>query len=210
MVLPCPPGTYSAKCIAAVAFNAGLKDKKKLEMATAIALAESSGRTGVYNGICCVGLWQINIKAHRQYSMAQMKDPQQNATAMFKISNGGSNWQPWEVYTKRTYLLHMPQAKRGVSQLEKELESQGYSLEDGGGLLPNPLEPLEGVTDMIQFPSKVLAWISNRDNIFRVLKVSSGILMVGIGILVVARPVIEPVVRTVIGKAKSVATRGIA
>lgn len=75
-------------------------------LAMAIAMAESGGVPGallITNREESVGLWQINIKAHPQYTRQQMKDPEQNAMAAYKISKGGTDWRPWSVYKNNTY-----------------------------------------------------------------------------------------------------------
>ena len=80
-----------------------------LDIATAIAMAESGGDTNAVNPGSqfdkefSVGLWQINVLAHPQYSLTQMKDPTQNALAMYSISSGGNNWNPWGTYTNGSY-----------------------------------------------------------------------------------------------------------
>lgn len=94
--------------IATYAQRTGLTSTQ-VAIATAIALAESGGDTNAINPgnatdpEYSVGLWQINIRAHPQYTVAQMKDPVQNAFAMFTISNGGTNWNPWGTYTNGSY-----------------------------------------------------------------------------------------------------------
>jgi hypothetical protein len=76
-------------------------------------MAESGGDTNAINPGHAgdpehsVGLWQININAHPQYTEAQMKDPLQNAQAMAKISSNGTNWNPWGAYTNRSYTAFM-------------------------------------------------------------------------------------------------------
>ncbi|MFJ7153267.1 transglycosylase SLT domain-containing protein [Streptomyces sp. NPDC100445] len=89
----------SAKQIAQVAYNAGWRGEE-LVTATAVALAESSGQYWIVNSIGCVGLWQINVPVHKQYTTAAMKDPAKNAAAAMAIYKGaGNRWTPWEAYT---------------------------------------------------------------------------------------------------------------
>jgi hypothetical protein len=205
----CNPDKYTMVCIAGAAWNAGFKDRPTLERATAVAYAESSGRARVVNSIgCCVGLWQINVKAHTQYTTAQMQDPQANANAAWAISNGGRNWKPWQAFTTGAYLLYMPAAKTAVTTLQK----QGTPIPDKpGGLnpfdpktdspLPDQLEnPLDStassISNLAQFPAKVTAWISDRNNIIRLVKVMTGVVIAVVGIGIVARPVINQTVNT--------------
>lgn len=202
--------TLNSTQIAGLAWNAGFRGGP-LETAVAVALGESSGRTEVVNSIGCVGLWQINTRAWPQYSVAAMKDPQANANAAYAISNGGTDWHPWEVYTKRSYLLFVPQAKAGVTALQHLGADTSPSLFDRlRGVVRAPIDTAagvvdaaqgaaEGVTQFAQFPAKVLAWISDRNNMIRVSKVVVGTGLVVAGMVVVSRPI------TVAAKALKVA-----
>lgn len=96
---------------------AGFPDPK---LAVAIAMAESGG---VPNAITdtrgsvnlphgtiaeySIGLWQINLLAHPEYTREDMSDPQKNAAAAFKISHGGQNWRPWSTFTSGAYKRYM-------------------------------------------------------------------------------------------------------
>jgi len=193
--------TLKARDIALVAARNGFKGAS-LETAVAVALAESSGRTDVVNSIgCCVGLWQINVKAHKQYTAAQMKDPDANAKAAYAISSGGTNWKPWEAYTNGAYLLYKPTAKAAVSSIG---DLAGGTTDWGGGdfegappdnpLIPDSIENFgRGLADIAGFPAKVLAWISDRNNMIRVAKVAVGAGVVLVAVSALARPVIQPV-----------------
>lgn len=67
-----------------------------LDIGSSIALAESGGNPSIGpNASGDVGLFQINIPAHPQYSIAQMKDPVQNAKAALAISGNGTSWRLW-------------------------------------------------------------------------------------------------------------------
>lgn len=90
-------------------------------VAAAIAMAESSGVTTVIANTAyprragyhapspgaqkeySVGLWQINLLAHPQYTEAQMLDPAKNAAAAIAISGNGSDFGPWSTYTSGAY-----------------------------------------------------------------------------------------------------------
>lgn len=203
----CSANKFTAECIAGVASVAGFgRDRPTLERAVAVALAESSGNVKIVNSIgCCVGLFQINVKAHKQYSVAQMQDPQQNANAAWAISNEGRNWKPWEAFTNGAYLLHMPAAKIGVTKFYNRNPS---SDPDNNALVPDQLEqPLDQLGSLAQFPAKITAWISNRDNIIRLAKVLVGVGIVFVGVAVVARPIVKPVTDTA-GKIVGVAGPG--
>ncbi|MBG0819134.1 transglycosylase SLT domain-containing protein [Planomonospora sp. ID82291] len=220
--------------IAGYAWAAGFRGAA-LRTATAVALAESSGRTEVISSTgCCVGLWQINTRVHRQYTTAAMKDPAANARAAWAISGQGRNWQPWDVYKSKAYLMYVPQAVAGI----RELEAGGLETREGGtwpwdlsldtdspapdwleslveggahavgGAVGNAAEavgdavagPAEALGDALAFPAKVTAWISDRNNIVRLMKVIIGGGLVLVGLAVVTRPV-QKQVAGVAGKA---------
>ena len=50
-----------------------------------------------------VGLWQINIYAHTQYTEAAMLDPLSNAAAAVSIRNARGSFSDWTTYTHNTY-----------------------------------------------------------------------------------------------------------
>ena len=50
-----------------------------------------------------VGLWQVNLVAHPQYTVAQMLTPRLNAQAAVAISNGGRSFSAWSTYTSGAY-----------------------------------------------------------------------------------------------------------
>lgn len=68
----------------------------------AIAMAESSGRTDVVNSIGCVGLWQINQRAHvgshPTWTVAWLQNPVNNARAAATIY-ASQGFSAWEAYT---------------------------------------------------------------------------------------------------------------
>jgi cell wall-associated NlpC family hydrolase len=92
-----------------------------LDTAVAVALAESGGRPTAHNGNVgtgdnSYGLFQINMlgtmgparmKEFGLTSYDQLYDPVINAKAAYRISNGGTNWQPWTTYTGGAYKQHL-------------------------------------------------------------------------------------------------------
>jgi hypothetical protein len=204
----CSCSKFTAECIAGVANAAGFgRDRPTLERAVAIALAESSGRPKIVNSIgCCVGLWQINVKVHKQYSVTAMQDPQQNANAAWAISNSGRNWTPWDAFKNGSYLIYMPAAKLGVDKFYNRNPSNDPN---NNALIPDSLEqPMDQLGSLAQYPAMVIKWISDRNNIFRVAKVIMGISIAIVGITIVSRPVFKPV-QDAAGKVIGIAaTRG--
>lgn len=88
---------YSAAQIYAAARAGGFDPDEAVTM-TAIALAESGGRTSAHNssGEDSRGLWQINARAHPDLAARyDLWDPRGNAMAAFQVSGGGRDMSPW-------------------------------------------------------------------------------------------------------------------
>lgn len=102
------------------AYNAGYRG---LELAaiSAISLAESGGNTQAHNpGTAAIpedswGPLQINLKAHPQYSIAQVTNPAE----AFRIaySDFGSNLNAWSVYKNGASSRFLPQVAAAIARL---------------------------------------------------------------------------------------------
>jgi len=103
----------TAAQIAAYAANAGFSGSS-LQTAVAIALAESSGNPSVVGDTNItpggsVGLMQINLAAHPQYTAAQLLDPQANMNAAYDIYEAaGGQFTPWTTYNKGAAAAYLP------------------------------------------------------------------------------------------------------
>ena len=100
--------------------NASAKDE-----AAAIALAESGGDPTRINNTAypdrpgyhppalgnlpeySVGLWQINLLAHPQYTEAQLLTQDGNAAAAITISANGQLWGAWSTYRTEAYYSNL-------------------------------------------------------------------------------------------------------
>ena len=90
--------------------QAGFKGEA-LRKAWAVAMRESGGRPGAYNGNAATGdksygLFQINmigslganrLKQFGLSSYDQLLDPNTNAQAAFRMSKGGTSWGAWDI-----------------------------------------------------------------------------------------------------------------
>ena len=110
---------------------------------TAIALAESGGETGALNdsGEHSVGLWQINLDAHKD-QWGDLHDPVTNARAAYEISHRGTDMRPWTT----THASHAGGATDYRTHLDEVSAVTGYpgdprGVEGYGSPLPPPLEP---------------------------------------------------------------------
>lgn len=88
--------TLSAEEIYRYAVLAGFSPDQAVTM-TAVALAESSGRTDAHNpnGEDSRGLWQINYQVHPEFDGWDLYDPLTNARAAYSVSLKGSDISPW-------------------------------------------------------------------------------------------------------------------
>ncbi|WP_206737003.1 transglycosylase SLT domain-containing protein [Streptomyces sp. GZWMJZ-114] len=130
-----------------MAYNAGWRGET-LVTATAVALAESSGRYWVVNSIGCVGLWQINvpvhIKAHPSWTTAAMKDPAQNASAAMTLYKAAKGWKPWEAYTTGAHLAQVGRARLAAAQITGTTATAASSSTGGGGVDQAAYEAITG------------------------------------------------------------------
>lgn len=67
-----------------------------------------------------IGLWQIrSLHAHRdtgkERDANQLTDPAFNARAAYTISGGGTNFEPWTMFTNQKYKQHLGLARSAVS-----------------------------------------------------------------------------------------------
>ncbi len=88
--------------IQAYAANAGFSGPD-LTTAVAIALAESSGKSGAYNPEGSYGLWQIYLPAHPEFAGQNLYDPQTNANAAFSVYRDAGGFSPWSTYKSGKY-----------------------------------------------------------------------------------------------------------
>lgn len=77
-------------------------------IAAAISMAENgSGDPSVVSPTNDVGLWQVNLDAHPQYTRQWLSDPLNNARAAVNISDNGENWNPWVTYKSGAYQQYL-------------------------------------------------------------------------------------------------------
>jgi Lysozyme like domain len=106
-----------------LAQEAGIPEGELIRCA-AIAAAESGCQPDALgvnqNGSRDRGLWQINDKAHPKVSDDCAFNPTCAAQAMYKISKGGTNWQPWSAYKNGSYKKFLSDAVKALLNLYKE------------------------------------------------------------------------------------------
>ena len=115
-----------------------------LQMAYAIAMAESSGNARAHNGNAgtgdnSYGLFQINmlgdmgperLKRFGLSSNSDLFDPYVNARVAYQMSNGGKNWAPWSTYKNGDYEEYLGQS--GASVTNSGSSGSGSGSSSGG------------------------------------------------------------------------------
>ena len=118
------PQPNGVRLCALVGYYAGFRfdaaQGNTLQTAVAIGMAESGCNPRAThtntNGTTDTGLWQIN-SVHRQWTQAQLLDPQTNAGAAWSISAGGSRWTDWVTYNNGAYRSYLGTAGAAIFQL---------------------------------------------------------------------------------------------
>jgi hypothetical protein len=195
--MPSTSEKLSAAQIAQVASAAGFgKDESTLTTAVAVALAESSGRTKAVSPTgCCHGLWQINVNVH-PYTKTQMQDPAQNAAAAWKISNGGTNWKPWSAYTNGSYLLYMTSARTASRARTSDNAGADPSIASDAfdDISDDFMDGIQGITYPLTATKE---WLSDRNNIFRIVKVLAGGAIAILGLKLIVKQPIQTVIKEI-------------
>jgi hypothetical protein len=131
-------GNLSSSDISGYASNAGFSGAD-LNTAVAIALAESSGNPAAVGDLAItpggsIGLWQINLKAHPEYTAQQLTDPQSNANAAYAIYQAaGNSFSPWSTFNGGAYAQYLPSTQPDSSATEASAAPAGGTQEQIGG-----------------------------------------------------------------------------
>jgi hypothetical protein len=216
--------------LAAVAYQAGLRNPAKISTAVAVARAESGGNPKAYNGRGrdrSYGLWQINMKPEEVGDRAKelgissaeaLFDPLTNAKAMVKISKSGADWSPWTTYNGLRYFAELPFANTATAALladpskaAKYVQEAGSVVGDAAGAVGDavtaPIDALAGtIADAVQTPAQILNWLKDAGTWVRIAYfVGGGALVVG-GLVIFARPVTAAATNVIpMGKVATVA-----
>jgi hypothetical protein len=160
-----------------------------LDIAVAVALAESGGNTKAYNGNGkdrSYGLWQINMYGNmgparqRQFALPSydaLYQPEVNAKAA-KAIHKSQGWQRgWTTYANGAYLKHMDKAKGATATEPRD------GIVDQVGDAVKGLNPVTGVAESINvLGTNVFKGVSNVAGIL----VAIALLVVGVVFLVMS------------------------
>lgn len=186
----------SASQIAQHAYNAGFRGKA-LTTSIAVAMGESGGKTDARgDGGWSIGLWQIYRKAHPQYSEAYLLDPANNARAAFEVYNSaGQRFTPWTIYKNGVYLLYMSTAEVAAQRVDPKggilaaPAQAGTHLPDVSGA-PSVLDTAKAIGSGVSLAAKAGTWLTNPQNLVRIVYVVLGVTLVTGALVMVAAPAV--------------------
>lgn len=203
--------------IAMYAQSAGMSDPITM---SAIAMAESGGNPRAHNAIPpdnSYGLWQINMlgamgpSRRAQYGISsneQLYDPATNARAAAKIL-AGQGPSAWSTYSSGAYKRYLPKTSGTGKAVQAgwwddfwDGFGKGFDtgpgpedLWDGGTSNDPSLDGLgdvaTGVGAIAEAVQKTAVWMANPKNWVRIGYVVGGGLLVGMGLFIVAKPIIQ-------------------
>ncbi len=149
--------------------------KGKAPLMVAIALAESGGDNNAEN-YCCVGLWQVNVLAHTQYTRAEMRDPIKNLQAACNIY-GKQGLSAWESYTNGAYKKH-------TDEVNKILKNAGVNEQVSEvGIFPESTvksaeKAVSGALSWTKQLGEILGFLTSASGWVRIGKVLLGFILV--------------------------------
>lgn len=189
--------TLSGPAIATLAYLAGFNsastdtNKPSNKIATAVALAESEGKTNARNPSGARGLWQIMPNTARAVGADynRLDDPQYNANTAFRVYKL-QGWGAWSTFNSGAYKTHMGVDTGVRGNIPLPSVPGADTLSEVGA----------GIHDIVRGG----AWLANPHNWVRVLQVVAGGALVVGALLILAKPVLEPAAAA----AAKVATKG--
>jgi hypothetical protein len=182
---------------------------RDLITAVAVAGAESGyNATAVgkpnRNGSRDYGLWQIN-SVHNPTAQ-NWRDPNVNARMAYQVwSQAGRKWSPWSAYKNRSYLLFWSPAAAAVGVNASPLGDAAATIGGAGEAVAGAAGAVPAALDQV---GNVVEALGRQDTWLRVSKVIAGTILVGVGVYLVARPVVEPAASAVKKVAVTAATKG--
>lgn len=135
--------TLSTTEIATVAHQAGFRGKD-LQIATAVALAESRGRAGMNAAGTedSRGLWQINSVHFGRFDADRLYEPGYNARAAWAVWRDAGGFGPWTTYRNGDHRAFLDDARRAVRWRPwEDADGRGGSSRHGSGQRYPELRP---------------------------------------------------------------------
>lgn len=183
--------------------SAGMPNPKLM---AAIAMAESSGNPRAHNPLGLdnsYGLWQINMLGdmgparRKQFGISrneELFDPAVNARAAAKILSG-QGLAAWSTYTNGAYKRYMGAGSGGAGGADQAFDPWDPLdiLPGEEGLLGGVSEVAKGVGTIAEATVKTAQWLGQAKNWIRVGYVVGGAVLAGIGLYIVASPLVGKV-----------------
>lgn len=209
--------------IATWARTAGFPEDQ-IATAVAVALAESSGRIDAVggpnplDGSYDYGVWQINERAHPEkfQSMPDWWTASNAQMALAVYRERQNSWAPWTVFKTGAYQLYMGRGKAAAEGKSTGTTSSRYderwdipgvpdaaesAVQDTAGALLGIGNALKSIAAA---GVKAGAWMGQSENWIRVAQVGIGVVLLGVALNVVIRPIVT----SVAGPAVSALTKG--
>ena len=98
---------YDLAGLRELARSAGVTGRD-VDVAAAVAMAESGGNPKAVSVTNDYGLWQINAPSWPQFTRDQLLTPSGNAAAMAIVRVSGRGWSNWTTYRTGAYQRFMP------------------------------------------------------------------------------------------------------
>lgn len=182
-----------------------------LNMAVAVAIAESGGNTSARNLSSredSRGLWQINVRAHPEFASSNLYDPATNARAARAVL-AKQGWRAWSVFTNGKALLLQPRATLAASQVQagSAIASGIVDQSNPGGIINQAVSTGASIQQAASLAARAGTWISDPRNMMRIVFVMLGGALVVGALVMVALPaatsVASPVVKAAVKASKS-------
>lgn len=121
----------------------------------AVGMAESSGDPSAraltpYED--SRSLFQINLKAHPQYKGVDLTDPYEAAKAAYEVSNGGTNFGPWTMFTNGRYKEHLDGEGSGAGTTRSQSNTGAYEQSTATQGIPGLANAVKTYQDMQGLP----------------------------------------------------------
>jgi hypothetical protein len=183
-----------------------------LVTATAVALAESGGRTDATNvnrnGSTDRGLWQLNDGAHPWVSSINWQDPAANARGAKRIyDEAGGSFRPWVAFTSGSSAKFTLQAAQAAAAPATSTASDASWFDK-----LNPLDDVASAAgsaaDGVKLAASAGVWISNPHNWLRVVYVVAGGALIIAGAQLTVSGRVQKIAAPITGAVRTVATKG--
>jgi hypothetical protein len=206
--------TLSDTDLAAVAAQSGWRGND-LDIAIAVALAESGGDTQSHNDKPpddSYGLWQINMLGSmgtdrlKQFGLSaktDLFDPKTNGRVAHSIQSS-SGWGQWTTYTRGDYQEFMNRAKSAVASTDMNTllsKTLAGGITAGGSGIASGLISTGQIFSQI---SNAFTWLFTPSNWLRIIEIGLGAALLIGGVYSLSKPLIQPVVSDVKSAASKV------